>query len=61
MKFITVATLLSSLALAACGSYASWTPRKTEITATNPIECQRGIGICPEAYGRAGQMRGGNG
>lgn len=60
MKFITVATLLCSLALSACGStYATWTPRQTEITGKNPPECQRGIGICPSEYGRSGQMRAG--
>ncbi len=59
MKFITIVTLLSSLALSACGSgsYASWSPPPPEESQSSPVDCQRGVGICPGRYGRAGQMR----
>lgn len=59
MKPITVATLLSCLALSACGGggYATWSPRPPDVSSSSPAECQRGIGICPGPYGRAGQMR----
>lgn len=58
MKFITIASLLSGLVLSGCGStYATWTPRESDISESSPVDCQRGIGICPGRYGRAAQMR----
>jgi hypothetical protein len=58
MKLVTFAALLSTLLLTACGStYASWSPRKSEISVPNPASCQSGYGTCPGKYGRAGQMR----
>lgn len=59
MKFMTLAILLSSLALSACGGggYGSWSPRPPDVSQSSPVDCQRGIGICPGVYGRAGQMR----
>jgi hypothetical protein len=58
MKFVTFATLLSTLLLGACGSgYGTWSPRRTEVTNPSPANCQSGYGICPGQYGRGGQMR----